>query len=125
MRLPGRRSRTEAALERDLARLADGTLQGPRRDRLEKLLARSPELQARLGAQRRAVAATRSLAEFERAPLALHTQCRALVSRRRRRVPAAGLGLAAAAGALAWTIAALSGGQAALTVAKAATIAFR
>jgi hypothetical protein len=125
MGLPGRHSRTAAALERDLARLADGTLQGSRRDRLERLVAHSPELQARLCAQRRAVAATRSLAQLERAPLSLHTQYRALVSRRRRRAPAVGLSLVAAAGALVWTIAALGGGQAALTVAQAATIAVR
>ncbi|HSC03153.1 MAG TPA: hypothetical protein VLC49_07530 [Solirubrobacteraceae bacterium] len=125
MRLP-RRHPKSSQIERDLARLADGTLQGRRRGRLEQLVARSPELRARLCAQRRAIAATRSLAELERAPLALHTQYRALISgRRRRRAPAAGLGLAAAAGALAWTIAALGGGQAALTVAQAATIAFR
>jgi hypothetical protein len=125
MPLPIRPPRSEAALERDLARLADGTLRGPRRDRLEQLVARSPELQTRLDAQRRAVAATRSLARRERAPLALHTQYGALVRPQRRRAPAVGLGLAAAAGALVWTIAALGGGQAALTVAQAATIALR
>jgi len=125
MRLPGRHWQTDAALERDLARLADGTLQGPRRDRVEQLVAHSPELQARLSAQRRAVAVTRSLVKLERAPLALHTQCRELVSRRRRRAPAFVLGLAGAAGALAWTLATLSGAPAALTVAQAATIAVR
>jgi hypothetical protein len=125
MRLPRRHPRTEAALERDLARLADGTLGGSRRDRIEQLVARSPELQARLRAQRHAIAATRSLARLERAPLALHTQYRALIERRRRRAPAFVLGLAGAAGALVWTLAALGGGQAALTVAQAATIALR
>jgi hypothetical protein len=114
-----------ASLERDLARLADGTLQGRRRDRVEQLVARSPELQACLCAQRRAVAATRSLAQLERAPLALHTQYRALVSRRRRRVPPVALGLAGTAAVIAWTIAAIGGGQAGLTVAQAATIAVR
>lgn len=90
-------------------------------------MAGSPELQARLRAQRRAVAATRSLANLERAPLALHTQYRALIGRgrRRRRPPALALALAGAAGALAWTLAGLGGGQAALTVAQAATIAGR
>jgi hypothetical protein len=125
MRLPGRQSRTDAAVERSLARLADGTLQGRRRDRFEELVARSPELQARLCAQRRAVEATRSLARLERAPAALHTQYRTLVARRRRRAPAVGLALAATAGALVWTIAALGGGQTALTVAQAAAIAVR
>lgn len=88
-------------------------------------MASSPELQARLRAQRRAMEATRSLARLERAPAALHAQYRALVGRRRRRAPAVGLGLAAAAGALVWTVAALGGGQAALTVAQAATIGLR
>ena len=113
------------SLERDLTRLADGTLKGSRRDRLEQRVARSPELQVRLCAQRRAMAATRSLARLERAPLALHAQYRELVIRRRRRAPAVALGLAGAAGALAWAIAALGGGQAALTVSQAATIAVR
>ena len=74
MRLTSRHSRADASLERDLARLADGTLRGPRRDRVEELVARSPELQARVCDQRRAVAAVRSLAKLERAPLALHLQ---------------------------------------------------
>lgn len=124
MHLP-RRDPRPAQIERDLARLADGTLRGARRDRLQHLVARSPELRARLNAQRRALAATRSLARTERAPLALHAQYGALVSRRRRRAPAVSFGLAAAAGALAWMIAALGGGQASLTVARAATIAVR
>jgi anti-sigma factor RsiW len=125
MRLPTRNSRSDAALERDLARLADGTLEPSRRHRVEQRVARSPELQVRLRAQRRAVAATRSVAKLERAPLALHTQYRALISRRRHRAPVFALGLAGVAGALAWTIAAVGGGQAALTVAQAATIAVR
>jgi hypothetical protein len=124
MRLPARHSRTDAALERDLAHLADGTLDPSRHRSVEQLVARSPELQARLDAQRRAVAATRSLAKLERAPDSLRAQHLALVGRRRR-APAVALGLAGVAGALAWTIAALGGGQAALTVAQAATIAMR
>ncbi|HJS92773.1 MAG TPA: hypothetical protein VJ741_00820 [Solirubrobacteraceae bacterium] len=113
------------SLERDLTRLADGTIKGSRRDRLERRVANSPELQARLNDQRRAIAATRSLAELERAPVALHRQYRELVTRRRRRAPAIALGLAGSAGALACAIAGLGGGQAALTVAQAATIAVR
>ena len=102
MRLPGRHPRASASLERDLARLADGTLDASRRERVEQLVARSPELQARLREQRRAVAATRSLAKLERAPLTLRMQHQALVGRRpRRRSPRPfGLGLAGAAGAL-------------------------
>jgi hypothetical protein len=119
--------RADPSLERDLTRLADGTLRGSRRDRLEQLVAHSPELQARLRAQRRAVAAIRSVAELERAPVALRRQHQALSARRRYRARAIGLGLglAGAAGAVLWTIAALGGGQAGLTVAQAATIAGR
>ncbi len=125
MRLPSRHARADASLERDLARMADGTLQGARRDRLQQHIAHSPELQARLRAQRRAVAAMRSLTEFERAPLALRVQHQTLISRRRRRAPAIALGLSGAAGAVLWTLAGLGGGQAVLTVAQAATIALR
>jgi hypothetical protein len=117
-------ARSDESLERDLARLADGTLNGSRRDRLEQRVARSPELQGRLNDQHRALAAIRSLAELERAPLPLRMQHRALIARRRR-APVVALGLAGTTGALAWTIAALGGGQAALTVAQAATIALR
>jgi hypothetical protein len=124
MRVPGRRPRS-SQIERDLARLADGTLKGSRRDRVEELVARSPELQARLRDQRRAVAAVRSVAKIERAPLALHMQHQALIRGQRRWAPAVALGLAGTVGALLWTIAALGGGQAALTVAQAATIAVR
>jgi hypothetical protein len=123
MHLPGRHPRS-SQIERDLAHLADGTLDPSRRDRVEQLVAGSPELQARLREQRRSVAATRMLANLERAPDALRMQHQALHGRRRR-APAVALGLAGAAGALAWTLAALGGGQAALTVAQAETIAAR
>jgi hypothetical protein len=112
-------------VEADLARLADGTLDTTRRERVERLVAGSPELQARLGEQRRAVAATRSLAQFERAPVTLRMQHQALTRRGRRRAPVFGLGLAGAAGAMVWTLVALGGGQATLTVAQAATISGR
>jgi len=126
VRLPSRHARADASIERDLARLADGTLQGTRRDRLQELIARSPELQGRLRAQRRAVAATRSLSKLEPAPLALRMQHQALIGRRRSRAPAIALaGAAGAAAAVVWTFAALGGGQAVLTVAQAATIALR
>jgi hypothetical protein len=116
-----------ARLERDLTRLADGTLQGARRDRLERRVGGSPELQARLCAQRRALAATQCLAELERAPIALRRQHDALIARGRRwrHAPAIGLALAAVAGAVLWTTATLGGGPVALTVAQAATIALR
>ncbi len=125
MRVPGRHSRGGASIDRDLARLADGTLDTARRERIADLVAASPELQARLREQRRAVAAARSIARRERAPVTLRIQHTALLSRKRHRAPALGLGLAGVAGAMVWTLAALGGGQATLTVAQAATIAVR
>lgn len=124
MRLPGSgHPRTSASIERDLTRLADGTLEVSRRKRLERLLAASPELRAELREQRRALAAVRAAGQVERAPLAVRTHHRALAGdRARRRGPALSVGLA---GALVWTVASLGGGQAALTVAQAATIAVR
>ncbi|SRR5579884_146424 len=119
------RRQRSTEIERDLTRLADGTLDARRRRRLEQLLPGSPELQARLREQRRAVAAARSLAQLERAPVGLRMQHQALRRRRPRRLPALGLGLAGSAAALLWTLAALGGGQAGLTVAQAATIAVR
>jgi hypothetical protein len=112
-----------AEVERELARLADGTLQGSRRDRVEGLVTGSAELQARLREQRRAVAATRSVAQQERAPLALRVRRGALAARPRRRSPALAVAVAGAAGALLWTVTALGGAQAGLTVAQAATLA--
>lgn len=112
-----------SALERDLARLADGTLDPSRRERLERLVAESPELEDRLREQRRAVTAVRSLVQSERAPVSLRIEDPALTARAgRRRPPVLSLAVAGAAAAIAWTLAA-GGGQAALTVARAATIA--
>lgn len=114
-----------ASTERDLARLADGTLAPADRERVQSRVAGSPELQARLREQRQAVAAARSVAQLERAPLALRMEHHTLTTRSRRRAPVLGLGLAGAAGAVVWTLVGLGGGQAALTVAQAATIAAR
>lgn len=119
------RRQRSSEIERDLTRLADGTLDAARRRRLEELLRGSPELQTRLREQRRAVAAARSLARSERAPVAVRMQHKALTTRPTRRLPTFGLGLAGAAAALLWTLATLGGGQATLTVAQAATIAVR
>jgi hypothetical protein len=125
------------AIERDLVRLADGTLESDRRERVERLVAASPELKRRLREQRRAVLATRAVAERERAPVALRAELpavsveeRVVVApvRRRRligRWPAAGIGLAGAVGTVTLLLATLGGGQAGLTVAQAATIAAR
>lgn len=117
--------RATASLERDLTRLADGTLNASERRRVEQRVAGSAELQARLREQRKAVAATRSLHSLERAPLSLRMEHRAFAARERRRVPLLGVGLAAVAAALVWTFVVLSGEPTALTVARAATIATR
>jgi hypothetical protein len=114
-----------AAIERDLARLADGTLKPSRRERVERLVESSSELQAQLEEQRLAVAATRAIVQQERAPLSLRLHSRALSQRPRRRRLVLGTGLAGAAGALVWLFAALGGSQATLTVAQAAAVAAR
>ena len=56
MRISGRHPR---ASERDLARLADGTLDSSRREAVERSVAASGELQSRLRDQRRAIDAVR------------------------------------------------------------------
>jgi anti-sigma factor RsiW len=118
-----------ASVERDLARLADGSLDPSDRDRVERLVAGSPELQARLREQRFAVDATRSVVQRERAPLTLRIHRRTLAGRARPRprgrTPLFALGAIGTAGAVVWTIAVLAGSQAGLTVAQAATLAAR
>lgn len=115
-----------SAIERDLTRLADGTLDASKRPRVERLIAASPDLQARLREQRRAVAATRTVAQREHAPLTLRVRRPTLAPRlRTRRMPAFAAVLAGAAGAVVWTLAALGGAGAGLTVAQAATLATR
>lgn len=116
--------RHRRAIERDLARLADGTLEPGRRERVERTVAASYELQTRLGDQRRAVSAMRALAT-ERAPLALRLRRRALPDRPRARSATFGLGLAGVLAALALILGSLGGSQGVLTVAEAATIAVR
>jgi hypothetical protein len=121
MRKPGRYPR---ATERDLARLADGSIQPGRREPVERFVAASGELQSRLREQRRAVDAVRAHAG-ERAPLVLRLRRRALESAPGGRSRLFGLVLTGALGALVWSVAALGSGQAALTVADAATLAAR
>ncbi|MBV8221019.1 MAG: hypothetical protein JO325_21355 [Solirubrobacterales bacterium] len=118
------RRRHRRAIERDLARLADGTLNAGRRERVERTVADSYELQGRLRDQRRAVAAVRALAAG-RAPLGLRVRRRALADRSRTRSPVFGLGLAGALAALALMLGSLGGSPGVLTVAEAATIAAR
>ncbi len=122
--------RRSSALERDLARLADGTLVGPRRELLGRLLDGSPELRRRLDEQRRARTAVRSSAAREHAPLALRVRHHRLTTHRSRRslVPGRlglGLGLAGMLAALAAIVGLASTGPAAPTVALAATVAAR
>jgi hypothetical protein len=120
--------RRSSALERDLARLADGTLSGPRRELLGRMLARSPELQRRLDDQRRALGAVRSSAERERAPLALRMRHRALRATRDRHSATPrwlGVAVAGALAALAVMVGVAATGQAGPTVALAATLATR
>jgi hypothetical protein len=117
-----------AALERDLARLADGTIPSPRRERVERLVAGSPALRHQLDEQRWAVAATRSVAQRERAPLSVRIRHRALSGRSGRRrltLRRLGLGLAAPAVTVATILALIAGGEPGLTVAQAATLAAR
>ena len=119
---------SDRALERDLTRLADGTLQPKRRESLERVVARSPELQEQLSDQRRAVEAVRYVAQRERAPLAVRMRHQAVRwSRRRARRHRTTLVLAATLAALGSTSLAVVGGAgtAGLTVAQAATLATR
>jgi hypothetical protein len=118
------RPRRRRAIECDLARLADGTLKPGRRDRVERTVTSSYELQGRLRDQRRAVAAMRALAS-ERAPLALRLRRRALADRSQTRSAAFGLGLAGVLAALLLMLGSFGGSHGVLTVAEAATIAVR
>jgi anti-sigma factor RsiW len=70
---PDRDHRRPRSIERDLGALADGSLGEQRRAALERAVADSPELQARLGEQREALAAVRPL-QAEQARLELHAR---------------------------------------------------
>lgn len=113
--------------ELDLTALADGSLPASRRPRVERAVAASPELQADLATQRRALAALASASE-ERAPSALRARLElARDPRPRRALPRRGLTAipAAAAAAAAVVVLTVGGGPGAPTVASAATLAFR
>jgi anti-sigma factor RsiW len=118
--------------ERDLVALADGSLPAARRVRVERAVASSPELQAVLAAQRRALAAIDDAA-VERAPHALRARLELTREPTRRHgtrtmpglarlLPAGGLAAALAAVAVVLTI---GGGVQAPTVAQAAVLATR
>lgn len=70
--------------KRDLAALADGSLPAARRVRVERAVAASPELQAIVAAQRRALFAVDAAAR-EQAPPALRAQLELMSGPRRRR----------------------------------------
>ena len=121
------RRRHPSISERDLTALADGSLSASRRPRVERAVGASPELQADLAAQRRALAALASAAE-ERAPSALRARLELARDPRPRRVlPRRGLTAIplAAAAAAAVIVLTVGGGPGAPTVASAATLAFR
>jgi hypothetical protein len=84
--------RPQADIERDLARLADGSLAPDRARELEARVAESPELSALLAEQRRAVDAVRALDDG--APMALREQVERIRERsapKRRRAKRFGL----------------------------------
>lgn len=118
--------------KRDLLALADGSLPASRRVWVERAVADSPELQAILDAQRRALAAIDDAAS-ERAPMSLRARLELLrepqprSSKRRfavpRLVPAGALAAAAVVAAI--VLAVLGGGAGVPTVAQAALLANR
>jgi hypothetical protein len=112
--------------ERDLTALADGSLEAGRRELVERLVAASAELQLRLGEQRRAVLAARSIAT-DRAPFTLRTSSRTLTARRPSRLRTKFLGVAAAGmlAALGCTLTIVGAGVAGPTVVEAAAVAVR
>src|SRR5204862_4213150 len=110
--------------ERDLAALADGSLAPARRERVERAVAESPDLQTRLREQRYALDAVRATHEV-RAPTALGMRvAHARPSRTRvPRMPALAAGATAAAAAVAVLLATSGGDQP--TVADAAALGAR
>jgi hypothetical protein len=116
--------RPQADIERDLARLADGSLAPERARELEKRVADSPELSALLAEQRRTIHAVRALDEA--APMALREQVERMRERsapRRRRTKRYGLvgALTTAGACLAVALAVIVGsGASGPTLAQAA-----
>ncbi len=115
--------------ERELAALADGSLPARRRVQVERAVADSPELQAIVSAQRRALAAIDHTAQ-ERAPAALRARLELMREPRRgaparraiRLLPAGALAAAAIVLVLVLT---LGGGLSTPTVAQAAALTRR
>src|SRR5688572_2836805 len=112
---------------RDLTALADGTLSGRRRTRLEARLAGSPELREELERQRRAVAALRSVELSAPAALRARVEAQRARARRpaRRRRLALGAALTAATVAAALAAVLTLPGAAGPSVVEAAELAER
>ncbi len=116
---------SERELE-DLAALADGSLREDRRAEVEAWVAASPELQALVGRQRHALAATRLLAQEEPSPVlraAVEAHLRSGSARRRRWSPRLAVASAVALGVAVVAAVLLTGGPAAPSVADAARLA--
>jgi hypothetical protein len=115
--------RQEIDIERDLARLADGTLAPERARELEERVAESPELSAMLAEQRRTLTAVRGL--DDQAPMALRERIESMRERgvpKRKRVRSFGLigALTTAAACVAVALAVIVGsGAGGPTLAKA------
>jgi hypothetical protein len=128
----------EQPTERDLAALADGSLPAARRVQVERAVAASPQLQAIVAAQRRALAAIDQAAS-EQAPAALRARLELLRgpsesrarAKPRLRVPSFGLarvipaGAVVAAAVVAALVITLGGGVSTPTVAQASVLATR
>lgn len=127
---PDHDHRRPRSIERDLGALADGSLGEQRRAALERAVADSPELQARLGEQREALAAVRPL-QAEQASRELHARLSSSPQGRRPRAhsgrrpaPRRALGLASALAltGVATALVLLGGASPAPTVAEAAVL---
>ena len=120
--------RSQIDIEKDLARLADGSLAPERARELEKQVAESPEMSAMLAEQRRAVSAIRGL--DDQAPMALRERVEALRersgSRRSRRRYGVVGALTSAAAVLAIALAVIVGtGASGPTLAKASAFSLQ
>jgi anti-sigma factor RsiW len=127
---PNHDHRRSRSIERDLSALADGSLGEQRRAAMERAVADSPELQARLEEQREALAAVRPL-QAEQAPLELRARLspspqgrrpRAHSGRRPALRRALGLASALALTGVATALVLLGGARPAPTVAEAAVL---
>lgn len=128
----------EQPTESDLAALADGSLPAAKRVQVERAVAASPELQAIVASQRRALAAIDAAAS-ERAPAALRARLELQRGPRERRararprftIPAFGVArvipaaAVAAVALVAVLVVTLGGGVSAPTVAQASVLATR